>query len=191
MVMKRQQLGRTLTDRADPDLCRHVCPSVSLCLPVPSPSLSQKQDGGHLLLRVTQLPAAEPADIVPPIATTSATSSSSSSKGAAGGQPGSTQRMAAVAAAVAGPAAAAAAAGGSSGGTEGAGLEGGEGLQEKAAMLLKQGLSQAQEQVRGVMFMVCVCWRCGVCVRGLGRLCQKGGCWGRGRGGTECVWQGV
>jgi hypothetical protein len=101
------------------------------------------QDGGHLLLRLTQLPAAGAADIIPPTATTStASTASSAGSTAAGGTSGTPsslqqQRVAAAAAAVAGPA-------GVAGSTLATVEEADEGLQDKMWGLL----SQAQGQVR-------------------------------------------
>lgn len=116
------------------------------------------QDGGHLLLRVTQLTASEPADLVPPIATRASSSSSQGgSTGSTGGQLGS-QYVAAAAAAVAGPGAAAA---GNDDGSSGDDQD--EGLQDRIVAVLKQSVSQAQGQVgtrkRPQLAMLGVCWQ--------------------------------
>lgn len=118
----------------------------------PPPADLHMQDGGHLLLRVTQLSAAEPADLVPPISTAAASSrsSSSSSKGtppgtaAGGGSQSGSQRVAAAAAAVAGPG------GEAAGGSVEEEEVADEGLQDRIVAVLKQSAAQAQSQVCGL-----------------------------------------
>jgi len=97
------------------------------------------QDGGHLLLRLTQLAAAEPADLVPPIA--------AASTAAAAGGPGSSSSSST------GSQHSSSSGGGSEGAAGSTGSmssveEGDQDLQDRIAAVLKDSVAQAQGQVR-------------------------------------------
>lgn len=90
------------------------------------------QDGGHLLLRLTQLPASEPADLVPP-------PSSSALAGSSGS---------AAVSAEASKAAAAAAAGATGNAAASDGVVDQDGLAHQINSLMKRTYHEAESQVR-------------------------------------------
>jgi hypothetical protein len=106
------------------------------------------QGGGHLLLRVTQLPACQPADLVPP-------PSSNSMSNAAGTAAASAAAAAALKDSSKSAAAAAAAAAGDRAAASGSAATGnGSGLTDQVNALLQKTYHDAESQVR--LYLTCI-----------------------------------
>lgn len=105
------------------------------------------QDGGHLLLRLTQLPASEPADLAPPPSAATRANNAVTGDADGSGKPPVSAAAAAAAAAMSG-----AKASGSDGGSEGddssrGGLSRFVAIPGSVRQAMKKGYSDAESQV--------------------------------------------